>query len=105
MLRRVLTCLFLIMPLAAGAQLKLEPLPAPPPPPPGTMNAPGDEQITINPGPNDQVEEFIVDGQRNLKVTRPDGSVYYLIQDQRDAGVRSPTDSGIRVPLWVIKKF
>ncbi len=104
MLRRVLFCLTLAMPLFAGAQPKLEPLPAPPPPP-GTANAPGDEQITIAPGPNDLVEELIIDGQRSLKVTQPDGSVYYLMQDQRDAGVRSSTDSGIRVPLWVIKQF
>ena len=105
MVRRVLLCLALVMPLVAAATPKLEPLPAPPPPPPGTINAPGDEQITISPGPNDQVEGLIVDGQRSLKVTQPDGSVYYLMQDLRDTGMRSSTDSGVRVPLWVIKKF
>lgn len=103
--RRALFALLLALPLSVSAQLRLEPLPEPPPPPPGVTNAPGDQSVTISSGPADQVEEFVVDGQRSLKVTTPDGSVYYLMQDQRDGGVRQSTDTGLRVPLWVIKQF
>ena len=103
--RRLFLVLLLALPLAVSAQPRLEPLPEPPPPPPGVANAPGDQAVTITPGPNDQVEDFIIDGQRSLKVTTPDGNVYYLLQDQRDVGVRQPTDSGLRVPQWVIKQF
>jgi len=103
--RRVLFFLLFAFPFTVSAQLKLETLPEPPPPPPGVTNAPGDQAITISPGPNDQTEELIIDGQRSLKVTTPEGNVYYLMQDQRDIGIRHPTDSGVRVPQWVIKQF
>ena len=46
-----------------------------------------------------------MDGQRGVKVTTPDGGVYYLMPDQRDAGIRPPGDTGLRVPMRVIKQF
>lgn len=106
MLRRISPALLLALALPAGAQPKLEPLPPPPP-----AIAPGDEAplgeapVTITPGPNDKVEDIVVNGERTVKVTTPDGSVYYLMPDQRDAGIRPPGDTGLRVPMRVIRQF
>lgn len=96
------------LPVAAQQPPKLEPLPEPPPPPPGVEEEqPGEPGVEIQPGPNDQVEEIVVNGQRVVRVTRPGGSVYYLVEDRGDgAGVRNGSlDIGLRVPAWVIRQF
>ena len=54
---------------------------------------------------NEQVEDVFVDGQRGVKVTQPDGSTYYLLPAPSAGPLRDPTDSGMRVPLWVIRQF
>lgn len=110
MLRRVLPALamlLLALPLAASAQPKLEPLPPPPlaPSTPGAEAPLGEAPVTITPGPNDRVEDVTVNGERAVKVTTPDGSVYYLMPDQRDAGIRPHGDTGLRVPMRVIRQF
>ena len=63
---------------------KLEPLPPPPPPPPGVAADSGQGAIRIGPGASDQVEEIMVDGERGMKVTTPQGGVYYLVPDPAD---------------------
>ena len=96
-----------MLPLAVAAQQlpKLEPLPPPPPPPPGVTSDASETPIRIAPGANEQVEDFTVDGQRGVKVTQPDGSTYYLLPRALVGGIRDSTDSGLRVPLWVIRQF
>lgn len=106
MLRRFLTLLLAMLPLSIAAQPKLEPLPPPPPAiAPGAEAPLGEAPVTITPGPNDKIEDVIVNGERAVKVTSPDGSVYYLMPDQRDAGIRPPGDTGLRVPMRVIRQF
>jgi hypothetical protein len=83
---------------------KLEPLPPPPPPPPG-VNPDSEPPIEIGPGPNDKVEEFMIDGQRGMKVTTPQGRVYYLVPDSAEnVGTQGPVSHG-RVAKWLIKEF
>ena len=91
----------------APALSDLQPPPEPPPPPPGlqTDEAP---QVTITKRGEDQAEEYRVNGKLYMiKVTPPHGVPYFLI-DSRGDGVFSrmeSTDSGLRVPMWVIKRF
>ncbi len=85
---------------------KLEPLPEPPPPPGAAVGAPDEQPVRIGPGQNDQVEEFKIDGKRVIKVTQPDGKVYYLMEAEPGASeVRDGLGSRLRAPLWVIKEF
>jgi len=110
MLRRILALALLAvaLPLAAQQPPKLEPLPEPPPPPPGVSDDQPDEPtVRIQPGGGDRVEEQVIDGQRVVRVITPAGQEYYLIEDLGDgAGLRNESlDSGVRVPLWVIRRF
>ena len=110
MLRRILAPVLLAvaLPLAAQQPPRLEPLPEPPPPPPGvSAEQPDEPTVRIQPGGGDQVEERIIDGQRVVRVVTPTGQEYYLIEDLGDgAGLRNESlDSGVRVPLWVIRRF
>jgi hypothetical protein len=96
------------LPLAAQQRPKLEPIPEPPPlPPPGAEAGPGGPEVRIEPGENQQIEETVVDGQRVVRVTSANGSVYYLIEDRGDGpGLRNESlDIGLRVPAWVIRQF
>jgi hypothetical protein len=106
---RFLPALFLVLCASSFAQQRprLEPLPEPPPPPPGVaLEAPGDQPVRIEPGPNDRVEETVVEGKRTIKVTQPNGRVYYL--QELETG-ESPINDGlsprVRGPRWVIKEF
>lgn len=98
----------LALPLAAQEPPRLEPLPQPPPPPPG-MSADDvtEAPVKITPGTNEQIEETVIEGRRVVRVTNPSGTVYYLIDERADeaAGRRESLDSGVRVPLWVIREF
>ena len=110
MLRRLLAlALFVVsLPLAAQQPPKLEPIPEPPPPPPGVSSEqPGEPPVRIQPGGGDQVEEQLIDGRRVVRVTTPAGQEYYLIEDLADGpGLRNESlDRGVRVPLWVIRRF
>ncbi len=109
MLRRFAAVILLgaALPLWAQQPPKLEPLPEPPPPPPGAEGEqPGEAPVQIEPGGNAQTEEIVVNGQRVVRVTTPNGAVYYLIEDRGDGqGVRNSLDPGVRVPLWVIRQF
>lgn len=111
MLRRFLFLLLLCAAIPLSAQPrppKLEPLPEPPPPPPGVADDdPGAPAVRIKPGENVQVEEHVIDGKRVVRATTASGSVYYLIEDLADgpAAKNNNLDSGVRVPLWVIRQF
>ena len=104
----VLALLAVSLPLAAQQPPKLEPLPEIPPPPPGVSSEqPGEPPVRIHPGGGDQVEEQLIDGRRVVRVTTPLGQEYYLIEDLGDGpGLRNESlDHGVRVPLWVIRRF
>lgn len=106
-----LALLGLAVPAAIAAdapkRADLQPLPEPPPPPPGVQT---DEQpqVTITKRGEDQAEEFRMNGKLYMvKVTPSHGVPYYLV-DTRGDGVFSrmeSLDSGLRVPMWVIKRF
>jgi hypothetical protein len=87
--------------------LKLEPLPEPPPPPPGiALDNPTEAPVRISPGQNEQIEEFNVNGRRVVRVTTPDGAVYYLADDANTNAERAGgLDRQFRVPLWLIHSF
>ena len=107
LLRRVLApALFAFsLPLAAQQPPKLEPLPDIPPPPPGA-EAPEEPPVVIK-SDRDQVEEQLIDGRHVVRVKTPAGLEYWLVEDLGDGtGVRNESlDHGVRVPLWVIKRF
>jgi len=110
MRRFSLTLALILLPISIYAQQppKLEPLPPPPPPPPGAeTESPAETPVQITPGPNDHVEESVIDGKRVVRVTTPTGAVYYLRDDlgESPGGRRDSLDRGIRVPLWVIREF
>jgi hypothetical protein len=108
-MRRLLALLTLAVPLAVFAQQppKLEPLPEPPPSAVGiddNTDAPG---VTLQRG-EDLVEEFEVDGQKYIRVTQPNGLVYYLIESRPGDGPwagANDTDNRIRVPQWRILQW
>jgi len=110
MSRRFIAAVFLAIALPAWSQQppKLEPLPEIPPPPPGVASEqPGEPTVRIQPGGGDQVEEQLIDGRRVVRVTTPLGQEYDLIEDLGDGpGLRNESlDRGVRVPLWVIRRF
>lgn len=113
-MRTILVALFLACACAVHAQSPskppaLQPVPEPPPPPPGYELDPALEpQVTILKRGVDLVEEFRIGGRLYMvKVTPPNGRPYYLI-DHRGDGMftrQDGFDSGIRVPMWVIRTF
>ena len=110
MSRRFLAAVLLAIALPAWSQQppELEPLPELPPPPPGVSSEqPGEPTVRIHPGGGDQVEEQLIDGRRVVRVTTPLGQEYYLVEDLGDGpGLRNESlDRGVRVPLWVIRRF
>lgn len=75
--------------------------------------APGPEdeqqpQVTITKKGDTTVEEYRVAGRLYMiKITPKHGRPYYLIDDRGDGRFarQEGLDSGVRVPMWVIKKF
>jgi hypothetical protein len=113
-MRTILLVLLLAIGCTAYAQSPakppvLQPIPEPPPPPPGFEPDPALEpQVTILKRGIDTVEEYRIGGRLYMiKVIPPGGRPYYLI-DHRGDGMFSRQDSfdsGIRVPMWVIRTF
>jgi hypothetical protein len=107
-MRRLFATL-LVLPLAAFAQQppQLEPIPEPPPPAIGVDDDTAAPGVTLQ-RDGETHEEFEVDGQRAIRVTRPDGSVYYLIEAEPGSGLmagQQSSDTGIRVPQWRILQW
>lgn len=112
-MRRILFLLILICALPAGAQTppppppKMEPLPEPPPP----AVALDDDQLQergVRIQKGEKAEELTFNGKRVIRVTRPSGKVYYLIEHQ--PGMEGPprhdaSDSGVRAAQWVIHQW
>jgi hypothetical protein len=111
-MRRLLIAIFAAAALPVLAQTakpaNLQPLPEPPPPPPGVDLSVDEPQVTITKRGDDKVEEYRVNGKLYMtKVTPSHGVPYYLVDEKGDGSWarQQPTDSGIRVPMWVIKSF
>lgn len=94
--------------------------PAPPPPPLDAKNAQpeqaappaespeGEPSVTITNQEVLTVKELRVGGRLYaIKVTPKHGKSYYLVDSLGDGKFarQESLDSGVRVPLWVIKKF
>jgi hypothetical protein len=110
-MRRAAFLLFCVLALPAAAQNRptdLQPVPEPPPPPPGLVDPAMEPQVTITKRGADKAEEYRMNGKLYMiKVTPPNGTPYYLVDDRGD-GVwsrRDSLDSGLRVPRWVIHSF
>ncbi|MGB5079284.1 MAG: DUF2782 domain-containing protein [Burkholderiales bacterium] len=109
MLRRMLAVVLfaLAQPLAAQQPPRPEPLPELAPPSPGSEDRPDESPVRIQSGGAEQIEEKVIDGRRVVRVATALGEEYYLIEDLGDGpGLRNESlDRGIRVPLWVIRRF
>ena len=107
-------CGALLAAFPAAAQQRpsnLEPLPDIPPPPPATLQlAPGVEpEVRIVRREKETVEEFRVAGQLYMMRITPagGGTPYYLVDYFGDGNFARTAsfDSGVRVPMWVIRSW
>jgi hypothetical protein len=106
----IIAALCIALPAAAqNPPPKLEPIPEPPPPPPGYEPDPALEpQVTILQRGEDKVEEYRIKGKLYMvKVTPSHGRPYYLIDSKGDGSFsrQESLDTGLSVPMWVIKEF
>ena len=111
MRRHLLVLLTLLAMPVFGQQAlpKLEPIPEPPPAPAPTAlddQALSERGVQIRPG--ETAEEYMVNGQRVIRVRQASGRVYYLVEQTAGyagpAGT-DPSDSRLRVPQWVIHQW
>ena len=106
-------CGALLVAFPAAAQQRpsnLEPVPDIPPPPATLQLAPGVEpDVRIIRRDKEMVEEFRVGGQLYMIRVTPvgGGTPYYLVDYFGDGNfARTATyDSGVRVPMWVIRSW
>jgi hypothetical protein len=98
-----------VLPAAAQSRpADLQPLPDAPPPPPGIVDPSLEPQVTIVKRGEDKVEEYRVNGKLYMmKVMPPRGKPYYLVDEQGNGtwARRDATETGLRVPMWVIHTF
>ena len=59
----------------------------------------------INQGQADVIEEFVIDGKREIHVTTPSGLEYYIKDDAASAPLGGPVSEPVRAPRWVIRTF
>ena len=65
-------------------------------------------QVTIRKRKGETVAEYRINNRLYMmKVTRDDGKVFYLIDERGDGQFvqRDSLDTGLRVPMWVIKSW
>lgn len=113
-MRKTIAALLVLFNSAVFAQTpprppNLQPIPEPPPIPAGSsLDTSLEPQVTIIKRGVDTIVEYRVGGRLYmLRVIPPQGVPYYLI-DQRGDGQftrQDSFDSGIRVPMWVIRSF
>jgi Protein of unknown function (DUF2782) len=95
------------LPVAAQAPPpNLEPVPEPPPEI-GLDTSPTAPSVTIQPGPQDHTEEYVIDGRRYVRVVEPNGYEYYLVEDLAQAGLTpsQPGGDNVSVPQWQLLQF
>lgn len=88
----------------------LQALPAVPPPPPemAAFDAALEPEVVIKKRDGETVEEFRVSGKLYMiKVTPASGPAYYMVDNTGNGQFSrmEATDSGTRVPRWVIGTF
>ena len=81
-----------------------------PTPPPMTQDADAatEPQVTIRKRQGETVAEYRINNRLYMmKVTRDDGKEFYLIDERGDGQFiqRDSLDTGLRVPMWVIKSW
>lgn len=104
---------FLVLLAAAGgaqAQARLLEKAEPPPPPAMAPDNEGalEPQVTIRKKAGETVAEYRINNRLYMiKVTRDDGKTFYLIDERGDGQFiqRDSLDTGLRVPMWVIKSW
>lgn len=108
---RALFILALAVALPVAAQSpppNLEPVPEPPPEI-GLDTSPTGPAVKIEPGPQDKVEEYSIDGRRYVRVVQPNGHEYYLVESLAQAGLTPSAPGGggdnISVPQWQLLQF
>ncbi len=104
-----------ILAVCAGAALaqaarppKFEPIAEPPPLAIGIDNdGVADRGVRIAPQSIETIEETRPDGKRVVRIRNPNGSEYMLIEDRGDGTYarQVPSDSGVRIPLWILYEF
>ena len=107
------TALFTALLAAPGitiAQSRLLEKAEPPPPPPMVQDGDAalEPQVTIRKKQGETVAEYRINNRLYMmKVTRDDGKVFYLIDERGDGQFiqRDSLDTGLRVPMWVIKSW
>lgn len=93
------------LPAFAQQPPELEPLPEPLPSVALDDQALNERGIKIQPG--EKAEEFVAAGKQVIRVTRPDGAVYYLIEQRGsnppDKG--DPSSANFSVPQWLLFRW
>jgi hypothetical protein len=111
-MKRILLATLLALPTMALAQQRILDKAEPPPPPP--MPAEGREdpalepQVTIRKEKDRTVTEYRLNGRLYMmRITQANGLTYYLVDERGDGQFtrRDALDSGLRVPMWVIKSW
>ena len=100
--------LWAALPVAAQKPPELEPIPEPPPPPATQSEQAQEPEVTIIQRGETKEEQFRINGRLYMiKVTPPHGRPYYLVDSKGDGTFarQEAMDTGLRVPLWVIKEF
>lgn len=95
------------LPALAEKPAGLQPIPEPPPIATDAQGQDETPQVTITKRGEDRVEEYRIRGKLYMiKVTPPHGVPYYLVDNKGDGNfTREEQDTGLRVPLWVIKSW
>lgn len=98
--------------LTTAPAMAQTPAPADIPPPPSNLQTFSEDleepQITIRKEERSTVEEYRIGGKLYMiKVTPEVGEPYYLVDNEGDGHfeTRSPANSSVKVPMWVIGTF
>ena len=105
--------LLILLPTLALAQQRILEKAEPPPPPPmpaeDVQGTAADEpQVTIRKEKDRTVAEYRLNGRLYMmKITQANGLTYWLVDERGDGQFtrRDSLDSGLRVPMWVIKRW
>lgn len=86
---------------------KLEPVPEPPPAIGLDQDSSVERGIRLSPRGDEIIEETIKDGLHTIRVRTASGWEYMLVEDLGDGQYarQRAHDSGVRIPMWVIRRF
>ncbi|MBL8470711.1 MAG: DUF2782 domain-containing protein [Rhodocyclaceae bacterium] len=96
-----------------GQPSDLEPVPAPPDAPadyqpPEPAGAGTEPEVTIRQRGREKVEEYRMHGRLYMMKVTPAHGVPYVLVDEDGSGNmirRDGIDSGLRVPMWTLRRF